>query len=354
MLMRATQAMLGSDKARLSCYVDDPILVLSDDKIANQKNIALLIMLWRSVGFPLSFKKRQLGSTVTWTSARLTVSRTSLDVAIKEELVKESITLVESFLQSNVASIKRLRRLAGKLSHISSIVTVIKPVADPLWAALSQQAAGSAPKNCVWTRQIHYSLTWLRAFLRGLAGQLLRTYTVEEYYGTNGDCLICTDASTTGIGGFLATNGCITDYYHDALSADDYRILGQTSDDSKGQQVFEVLAILVSMRLWANKWADRRIRLTVRSDSVSALTLLLRFKSGPTTSVIAREIAYDVALSLYQPTVAQHVAGVVNTTCDLLSRWSNDSQLPACLRQANLCQPPVRSESYYKTLHACC
>ena len=62
--------------------------------------------------------------------------------------------------------------------------------------------------------------------------------------------------------------------------------------------------------------------LAVRSDSVSALTTLLKFKNaGEGSSAIALEMALDVAESVYRPTVIAHIPGVCNVISDALSRW---------------------------------
>ena len=79
--------------------------------------------------------------------------------------------------------------------------------------------------------------------------------------------------------------------------------------------------MLVALRLWAPVWMNRRIKLGVRSDNVTALTTLLKFKaSGEAPSIIARELALDVAGGVYVPSVIEHLPGVANTIIDVLSR----------------------------------
>eukprot|EP00971_Amphidinium_carterae_P197343 3917092-Amphidinium_carterae.1 len=143
-LMRASQAMLGSE-AFLNCYVDDPLVLLGSNSISNRRNIALLILLWRACGPAVAFQKAQLGTTVTWTSAVLTLSRTSLRVAIKEALVQDILTLLGRCLSKNVVGVKLLKSLAGKLSHVTSMLPAIRPFVHPLWAALSTEGLHGAP-----------------------------------------------------------------------------------------------------------------------------------------------------------------------------------------------------------------
>eukprot|EP00971_Amphidinium_carterae_P225485 4472459-Amphidinium_carterae.1 len=118
--MRMTQATLGTAVSRLSCYVDDPICSLYSTPGANRRNVAMAILLWLSLGYPLSFAKGQLGSSVQWTSVHLTLHSRSVKVEIKPQLLLEIQTLLDEHMSSNVISLRALRKLTGKLSHVAS------------------------------------------------------------------------------------------------------------------------------------------------------------------------------------------------------------------------------------------
>ena len=134
----------------------------------------------------------------------------------------------------------------------------------------------------------------------------------------------------------------------------DEDILQHKVGSANGQQAFEALAILVMLRTWAPRWKGRRVKLAVKSDSVSALTVLLKFKTiGEAPGVIAREIALDVAGSVYTPTLVRHIPGVANTVADVLSRWfapGGPPQLPPILAEAQLRICPPRGREWWKTL----
>ena len=67
----------------------------------------------------------------------------------------------------------------------------------------------------------------------------------------------------------------------------------------------------------------------MRSDSVSALVLVVKMKtSGTDTSIVAREMALDIGDALYAPNVAEHIPGIANVIADHLSRMSSKSSLP--------------------------
>jgi len=113
-------------------------------------------------------------------------------------------------------------------------------------------------------------------------------------------------------------------------------------------------AILVALRLWSVHWIHRRIQLHVTGDNLAALTLLLELKStGKTLGIIARVLAFDIATSVYSPTLVSHIPGVSNVTFDALSRIpmpNSKYEVPSCLKAYKQEVCPVRNFDFYKTL----
>eukprot|EP00972_Heterocapsa_arctica_P089569 13206844-Heterocapsa_arctica.AAC.1 len=92
---------------------------------------------------------------------------------------------------------------------------------------------------------------------------------------------------------------------------------------AEGQQTWECLCALVALRHWAPLWRNQRCQLTVRSDSIAALTAVLTAKAdGPGTSLVAQELALDMAEAVYTPRLVAHLPGVANDLADDLSRLS--------------------------------
>ena len=97
----------------------------------------------------------------------------------------------------------------------------------------------------------------------------------------------------------------------------------------------------VAVRLWLPLWRGRRIRLEMRSDSVSSLNMMLNFRSkGYGPNVIAQEMALLIAAGELTPDVLAHTPGVCNIIPDNLSRmyipdrsstpgYHRDSEKPA-------------------------
>ena len=94
----------------------------------------------------------------------------------------------------------------------------------------------------------------------------------------------------------------------------------------------------------------------MKSDSVSALILVLRMKtSGSATGIIAREIALDIAASCYAPALAEHVPGVANVTADTLSRRFEPGctfAVPAVLASVPELRLTPRGKTFFKSLAA--
>ena len=111
--------------------------------------------------------------------------------------------------------------------------------------------------------------------------------------------------------------------------------------------------MLIALRCWASRWRGRHTTLRVKSDSISALILALNMKSrGIGASIIARELALDVAASEDCTRVAEHNPGVENITADCLSRRFEPSfefSLPACLEGVAETVLLPRKAAYYKT-----
>ena len=97
-------------------------------------------------------------------------------------------------------------------------------------------------------------------------------------------------------------DGHVIEYFYDKISAWDTSILGLEVGSRRGQQAFEALAILVSLREWKRIWSHTRCSISVKADNIAALTLTatMQAKRGA-MSLIAREMALDTADGLYSP-----------------------------------------------------
>ena len=203
----------------------------------------------------------------------------------------------------------------------------------------------------------------MAAFLKGAAGSRCRVYRLSAYLQECDKVAIVTDASPQGIGAYLIINGVIKEYAFGPLTKRDEYILRVKRGGSEGQQAWEGLAILAALRLWCWVWRESRISLAVRSDSVSALVMLVKMKAdGFGVGIISREIALDVAESLYEPNICSHIPGTTNIIADTLSRMpdvagssssssaSGSPPVPSSLRQATQRYFQERSYTWWRAL----
>ena len=159
------------------------------------------------------------------------------------------------------------------------------------------------------------------------------------------------DASPWGIGGILSLDNKVSEYFHEEITQEVAGILDAKVGACESQQCFEALACMVALRVWANKWQNRRCTIMVRSDSISALILVLQFRtSGEGTTTIAKELALDISRGIYRPQLAQHVPGIANKAADALSRLNDPNQvyeIPECLAKVPRRRYRLSAECFY-------
>ena len=92
----------------------------------------------------------------------------------------------------------------------------------------------------------------------------------------------------------------------------------------------------------------------MKSDSISALTLAVYAQArGLGPAVVAREMALDIAESVYRPDVCAHLPGVMNVIADALSRKfvpGTKFAVPSLLREVPETTIPPRGRSWWRTL----
>jgi hypothetical protein len=194
----------------------------------------------------------------------------------------------------------------------------------------------------------------MSAFLKDKGHRIVRRYDLAPYMKTCMQVTIDLDASPWGLGGYLSENGVIQSWFASSLSVEERDTLGIALGDCAAQQTVEALAALVALRAWHPRWAMLQPTVRVRSDSVSALTIVMKLKTkGRGPSIVAREMALDMAESCYYPHVVEHVPGVDNTVADMLSRKympGGNYLVPMCLAGVEELLLPMRDRSYYRSM----
>ena len=247
---------------------------------------------------------------------------------------------------------KELEQFLGRANCIAGLMHVWRPFLGMMWAALYSDPANRPAPHSVWTRQLAVALRWIQRFLHDEPHAMRRFFSVQAYKGNHARVMIVVDASPWAIGAFLVIGGVIREYFHQLVTPEDAKILKCELGSHTAQQSLESFGVLVAMRVWTNAWFNKRVLLTVRSDSVSALTTLFKLRSrGEGSLITARELAADLSKANYLPTFIEHLPGHANTIADVLSRLdAEDKKLPEALHGVTLRVLPPRGRDWWKTL----
>ena len=211
----------------------------------------------------------------------------------------------------------------------------------------------------MWTKPVRESLLWLQSFLflEG-SGPIRRVFTFAAHLNLGDPIRITTDASPWGIGGFIFVVGAPRAYLYDKISLDDQRISGLEAGSLVGQQCWECLAVLVALRLWKSWWHSDRVRLHVRADNITTLTMLRKLRvKGVGLTRISQDMALDIATATYEPDVLEHTPGIQNGVADMLSRVYDPSdkfKMPRYLENAVRVIPPERNQTYWLSVSPPC
>ena len=282
----------AGEEARLQLYVDDPIIALRGAEARRRRLASKFVAVFLVLGFPLAFSKAQRGQCVVWIGVTFEVRKWEIECRIPYGKLQELEEMILGLLKSNVAPVKAVRSLGGNATNISTIIYVWRPFLRQIWTAIAAFEAGetgSAPRQCLWTKQILVALHWLLAFIRGQQGVVCRIFNFNCCYGLTAPVKITCDASVWGIGGWISFGDTPIGFFHDIISPDDAVVLGHERGEKEGQQAFEGLALLVAVRLWAPLWKSKRVHFTLRSDNVGALTIFSALKtSSEPMNLIAR------------------------------------------------------------------
>ena len=262
--------------------------------------------------------------------------------------------MTDEIFAVSVIALSTMRSYTGKLESLASLLFAMRPLVSPFWAALHADQ-GDAPTNCMWTSRVSDSLRWIRAFFHMQSpGPLVRMFTLEAYMNKGIRVRITCDASPWGIGGFLTIDGKIVAYFWDAISPEDQETLKVAAGDSRGQQCWECLAVLVAVKLWLPHWCTRRVRLAVRTDNMTTLAMARKLRAkGPGLTLLSQELALVVAQASYEPDVCEHTPVIQNGVADTLSRKYEPGKpwrLPELLQDAEAQLPPRRTSKWWKVL----
>ena len=353
LLGRITQSLHAPGEVRTQIYVDDPCIAIWGNAAIRDQVAATIMLVWLALGVRLAFPKGMLAAEAEWIGIRFAVAPPILTASIKEALIAEIRSEARSFMDVNVIPRKRFLSFIGKCNHVATLLYGWRPFLRELWAVVSETPdATGAPQGCVWTKQCAHTLLWVLAFCDGRQGALSIRYDVRAYLAPHRAVQIASDACVWGSGAVLILDGRPAEWFGVAISEMDAETLGHAVGDPKGQQTWECLAVLVALRVWRAEWWSHRMLLTVRADSIVALSVVANMKAaGRAPNLIAREMALDFGDACYRPRVTDHTPGVCNVLADVISRRFHpgvDFRVPVALRDAKEVSPPTRDKAWWR------
>ena len=225
-------------------------------------------------------------------------------------------------------------------------------IADTVKRGITCSRRGGGQRHSLFARrQVELPLRWIVEYWGQSPPPLRRTLRVSTPHAA---LEIVTDASHFGIAGYLEAthHGVILQYFTSELTADDEHRFNARIGEANGQQYWEALAILASLRIWGQIIAEHSATVRVRGDSVVALTLARKLaSSSPLLNGIGAEIALELETHDICEVITTHTPGKLLVLADYLSRDGlrlKSTSHPGPLRSAKRRKVPVRDDNYYK------
>ncbi|KAF4687572.1 hypothetical protein FOZ60_003793 [Perkinsus olseni] len=355
---RLAQLLYDSSQMRISCYVDDPAIIARGRSPRVRKlRMVTVLLLWALLGIPLSVEKGQRGRCMKWIGLTFTLAAQEMSVSVPREKIIAMYELASELLESpKKGCCKALRKLCGKTSWAGNVVPYLHAFLAPLWQLSA--FAHKHGKSHVSLQKALNDLQWLGWFFRSAMDRctvavdhcLTRRYRLSCRLPPR--VCIVVDASTVGIGGALMwgsshEKATPVSYFADAVSDHDVELLGAGRGSCSSQSCFELLAIVVALKLWSSRLYDCS-RVVVESDSLVALSVMIRQRSS---SLVLRrlveKVAMMMALDLRLLEVRyRHMRGSSNVIADALSRLGEGKSVPQCLRNIPRMTCPTRDEAF--------
>ena len=230
-----------------------------------------------------------------------------MTMEITPERLEEIRKLTHSWLEKESASLKQVQSLLGKLNFVAACVKPSRIFISRLlnWLRSIYDSPGSLHIIPDYVRK---DLLWWNKFL-----PLYNGISMMEYENWSEPDAICSsDSCLTGCGGFW--NGC---YFH-AKFPDN--ILSKSLHIG----VLEMLAIIISLKLWGQYFQGKRIVIFCDNNSVCQVISSGRSRSELLQDCL-REICYLAAYYQFE-IKAQHLSSGENRISDYLSRWHLDDR----------------------------
>ena len=121
-LTRLAQALLPPSRGRLQTYLDDPLLVLRGTQPERDGHLAMVLLVWASLGAGLSWGKGARGDRVVWIGVQIEWSWEEAIFSIPAQKVKELAAELQDIPRSSVAPLTAIRRVGGRNAWATTLL----------------------------------------------------------------------------------------------------------------------------------------------------------------------------------------------------------------------------------------
>eukprot|EP00435_Cladocopium_sp_Y103_P013532 s718_g3.t1 len=194
-------------------------------------------------------------------------------------------------------------------------------------------AARVRPRDTVFAKMIQLPLLWLQKFLHGHHGGLQRERRIWDRTAFP-QWYVRTDASTSGLGGILLdAKGHPVRWWASPIPGQALSHLAIPTGDPGLMTTYELLALLLSIIIWAPYLRKCRLGMMAQLDSESALFVAAKLASPhPKANLVAAELALRVEQFHIESILGQHWPNPINTEADALSRLDEGKAVPPRLQ----------------------
>jgi hypothetical protein len=287
--------MSNSYSATTLAYIDDFVGISTTRDVANE-NFNRLRTLLQELGVQEATHKAA-GPTTLFTWIGIVFDTTKMQIRMPEDKIKETIVILSTWAEKQIATRLQLQQLLGKLFHIAKCV---KPARLFVGRMLDTLRSTTHSAHVVRiSDEFHKDVAWFRRFMPDYNGiHLIKCSTPHIQ--------VHVDSCLSGCGGFWNMK-----YYH--------REFPKFIVDAQYPICYlEMLNILVALRLWGEMWQDEQVLLFCDNSATVAVLSNGRSRDAFLLSC-ARHIWLITATRRISLTV-RHKPGTEMDTADCLSR----------------------------------
>ena len=285
-------------------YIDDLIYIGLPSKIYN--SYSQLLSLLKELGLEISQSKLVPPSTSV-VCLGIQVNTVARTLSIPDEKLAEIRQLCEQWVHKKNCTKNQLQSLLGSLLYITRCV---RPARNFLNRMLQILRDNVHTNFITLSHHFFQDLEWFRVFLHQFNGVTFYDNKLIHHE-------VNLDASLNGLG------ACFGNEVYALPLPVNFMNLHITQ--------LEMLNVVVALKVWANIWANKRIKISC--DNLAVVEIL---KSGKTRDPFLATCAKNIWLitAMFNiDIILIHVPGVNNQVADLLSRWTITSNPQSKLMQ---------------------